>query len=91
MAMPSDSYYLDTSVVVAAVVDSVAHHRSALDFCQQRFDERASIYYSELLRLEYAQAFRALPSRLGPDIQREHGLHRWHQQEVRERWFRHGW
>jgi predicted nucleic acid-binding protein len=82
--------YIDTSVVTAAIV-AAENHRAAQEYWQELALSGASICFSELLRLEYAQFLRGLPSRLDYASQRTFGLHRWERQTVRENWFRLGW
>lgn len=84
-------YYLDTSVITTALVESIGHHRAALDYCQRLGAERSSVCYSELLRLEYAHFLRVLPAQLDPVTIRTYDLHRWDRLSVRERRFRRGW
>jgi predicted nucleic acid-binding protein len=83
--------YLDTSVVTTALLPSINHHSAALEYCRNVAEQRGSVCFSELLRLEYAQFLRIVPSRLDIATQRAQGVHRWDRQSVRERWFRRGW
>jgi predicted nucleic acid-binding protein len=86
--------YLDTSVLLAAVMDGVPHHKSALRFCQELTRERAGVYFSQLLRIECIHAIRAVgtnPKLVSEMTRRRYRLAHWGDDlGVRQRWMADG-
>jgi predicted nucleic acid-binding protein len=72
------------------VVDSIEHHRASDAFCQQLFAANTPVYYSDLVRLEYAHFYRGLQSRVDAATRVRFRLHRWDRQSVRARWMAYG-
>ncbi len=90
--LPSD-VYLDSSLVVAAIVRGSDHSRASADFCAQLAERGSRVYFSQVLRLELAEAVRRLAAdpkraaRLPPDLRREYQLGQWGTNLfVRQRW-----
>lgn len=90
--LPSD-VYLDSSLVVAAVVRGSDHSQASVDFCARLVDRGSRVYFSQVLRLELSEAIRKLAAdprraaRLPPDLRREHQLDQWGTNLfVRQRW-----
>ncbi len=87
--------YLESSTVAAALIAGVAHHEPSRLFCARLAAHGTRVYYSQLLRLEVAQALRNLvlrrPSQLSAGIRQEYDLDQWEASaEVREAWLRFG-
>jgi hypothetical protein len=87
---PIASCYLDTSLTTTAIFTTIEHHQAAAGFCQQLFAFNATIYFSELLRLEYAEFFRRLQERVDAATRSHFRLQRWDLPHVRARWLEHG-
>ncbi len=61
MAVPIPSkVYLDTSVIVAAISSGDPHYLACSTYCTALANNNSTIYFSQLLRLEYAQFIRKL-------------------------------
>lgn len=89
--MPIESCYADTSLLVTALVSNIEHHQAAIDFCNLLIADGATVYISELVRLEFSNSYRRLIGSLPPDVFREHGLRRWDKSAtVRQRWLDRG-
>lgn len=72
--------YLDSSVIVASIFVGSPHSEAADEFLQHLIIHGSTVYFSELVRFEYAQAIRNLATRrnLLPAAQREQfNLDRW--------------
>ena len=83
--------YFDTSLITtAAIQPAVEHHEAAISFCERTIAARSSVYFSELMRLEYAQALRALSTTVDEATRRAFRLHRWDQVGVRRQWMEYG-
>jgi predicted nucleic acid-binding protein len=87
--------YLETSTVVAALVVGAKHHARSRAFCADLAARGSTAYYSQLLLLELAQAFRNLvvrrPPQLPETIRNQHQLEQWAQSgEVRQAWLAFG-
>src|SRR4051812_49135320 len=87
--LPRD-IYLDTSIVVAAIVPGTPNARVSRDFFQGLLERNTRIHFSQILRIEVAQAIRNLASRRGQlplRTQRRYRLDEWESNEaVRRRW-----
>jgi predicted nucleic acid-binding protein len=81
--------YLDTSVVVAAIIDGHVHQPRSVAFCARLIAAGSDVNTSEILRLELSQALAQLPHDpgLSTDLRRAYRLRRWATSvEVRQRW-----
>lgn len=77
--VPSD-IYLDTSLVIAAIVRGSDHSLQSTEFCDRLIARGSRVYFSQILRLELSEAIRRLaasPDRLPPDIRHAHQLEAW--------------
>ena len=81
--------YLDTNVIVYALVRGMAHSDICLDACQRLIDNGSSVYIANLTRLEFLQAVRGLANSqsLPEDTRQKFGLDQWEDTVVREQWF----
>ncbi len=88
-SLPSD-IYLDTSTVVAAIVQGSHHSVPSAAFCSQLINHGSRVYFSQLLRLELAEAIRKLATKtesLPADLRRDYQLDAWGTNFlVRQRW-----
>ncbi len=86
--------YLDTSVIVAAIVAGSTNHTSSADLCARLAADGGRVFFSTIVRLELSQAIRKLATkseRLDPEIRRQFRLERWETDfMVRQRWMRYG-
>jgi predicted nucleic acid-binding protein len=86
--------YLDTSVIVAAIVAGSTNHTSSAEFCARLTTGGGRIFFSNIVRLELSQAIRKLATkaeRLDPGIHEYFGLGRWETDFiVRQRWMQYG-
>ena len=85
--------YLDTSVVVTAMVPGIPHHGACAAFCEALRQERTRVVYSQLLRLEFIQVWFRLPagSYLSTEDVKIHRLRAWDRSPtVRAAWMTHG-
>lgn len=84
--------YLDTSVIVNAIIGGMHHSESCLQFCYQLAQAESHVYFSRIVRLEFSQALRNLASRaqLPEDLRSTYGLDDWYNYMVRERWLQFG-
>ena len=80
------SCYLDTSLITAAMIESVENHVAARDFCARLVADNATVWISELVRLEYLHFLRLICPKLAPEIIRQYGLNNWHRIGVRRNW-----
>lgn len=91
--IPSD-IYLDTNILVAAIVSGSDNSTSAREYCMHLVTTRSNVYYSKIVRLEVSQAILRLATsatRLPADIRDRHGLDRWDFDFlVRHRWMEYG-
>src|SRR5215210_1816025 len=88
--LPAD-VYLDTSVVVAAIIAGTPHSAASSAFCLSLAEQGSRVYFSQLLRLEYGEAIRRLVRRdqLPEDLRLRYDLARWDADvAVRRRWMR---
>ncbi|MDP9471107.1 MAG: PIN domain-containing protein [Chloroflexota bacterium] len=87
---PPADIYLDTSTVVAAIVQGSDHSVASAACCAALIEHGSRVYFSQLLRLELAQAIRKLATRqqsLPPDIRNDFDLDSWGTNLfVRQRW-----
>lgn len=90
-AQPTD-VYLDSDLVVNAVVEGLANHEACLQACARLKSAQRQVYFSQILRIEYYQAFRGLATKnqLPGPIYEEFSLDQWSQRDVRRRWMEHG-
>lgn len=91
---PPDDLYLDTSVVVAAIIRGTLFHAEALALCNLCAAARCRIYYSQLLKIELLQAVRSVGTAAGnlsDELRSIHRLARWGRDEtVRRAWMQFG-
>lgn len=89
---PSD-VYLDSSLVVAAMLDGLPDSAACSTFCARLVHDNSRIYFSQILRLEIAEAFRKLASRqqLPESLRQEYQLSDWAISPlVRQQWMAFG-
>ena len=75
-----DDIFVDTSIVVAAIVAGSDNTASAQQFCTSLSEARSRIYVSQIIRLEVSQAILRLatsPARLPIEIRERFRLDRW--------------
>lgn len=85
--------YLDTSLVVAALVAGSDHHRPCAAYCARLAANDCRIYFSQILWLELAEALRRLATRpsVAAEIRVAYRLDAWTTDaRVRDRWLRYG-
>jgi predicted nucleic acid-binding protein len=87
--------YLDTSIVVAAMIDGVAHSGPSRAFCERLAASGSHVYFSQLLPLEVAEAVKNLavrrPAQLTEDVRRLYRMDHWDaDRRVRQRWMAFG-
>jgi predicted nucleic acid-binding protein len=84
--------YLDTAFVVNAVIQQVEHSDACLEATERLIQAESSVYFSYVLRVEFAQALRRLATkrRLPDEFSQQFGLDRWEDVSVRRRWFEYG-
>lgn len=86
--------YLDTSLVVAAMIVGSPHHRAARAYCERLTLERSNVYFSQFLRVELLQAIRSIatdPDALPGVIRRRNRLGKWgFDDQARRAWFAYG-
>lgn len=85
--------YLDASLVVAAMLDGLPDSIACTAFCARLVRENSRVYFSQILRLEIAEAFRKLASRqqLPENLRQEYQLADWVTHPfVRRRWMTFG-
>lgn len=72
----SKEVYLDSSLVVAAMIDGLPHSRACAAFCSHSIADSSHVYFSQILRLEIAEAVRKLATRaqLPEDLRDEYQL-----------------
>jgi len=68
--------YLDSSLVVAATIAGIPHSDACTAFCSRLIADNSHIFFSQILRLEIAEAVRKLATRaqLPEDIRQEYQL-----------------
>lgn len=85
--------YLDTSVVVAAIVAGSENAQASLNVCNDLIRHRVRVYFSTTLRIELLRAVRKLATRANrlDDVSRtKFALCRWGADPaVRRRWIQH--
>lgn len=91
MRLPSvipERVYLDTNVIVYALIRDMAHSEVCLNACQALIDADSTIYISHLTRLEFLQAVRGLANSdsLPDEVRQRFALSDWENFMVRERW-----
>jgi predicted nucleic acid-binding protein len=82
--------YLDTGVAIAAIFPATLHAAGAHDFCRRLIHRESTVYFSQILRLEFTEAVRKLatiPGRVPEDVRRRFLLDNW----ARDVSVRHGW
>lgn len=86
--------FLDSSVIVASIFVGSPHWEAADGFVKQLHTHGSAVYFSTLVRFEYAQAIRNLAVRrslLPGNTREQFGLDRWEfDLFVRARWFAFG-
>jgi predicted nucleic acid-binding protein len=91
--LPED-VYLDTSVVIAAVVPDILYSTGSIEFCDQLIARRSTIYFSQILRLEMTEAVRkvaTIPGRAPANLREDFRLDDWERDpSVRRQWFHFG-
>lgn len=91
--MPSD-IYLDTGLVVAAMMHGAMYHVAARDFCTALAEASSHIYFSSLLQVELLQTLVSIgndPVQLPGRVRRRYRLHRWGDSDtIRLTWLEHG-
>jgi len=91
--LPED-VYLDTSVVIAAVIPGILYWQSATELCDQLIAQRSTIYFSQVLRLELTEAVRkvaTIPGRAPEALRQRFRLGDWERDHsVRRHWFNFG-
>lgn len=92
--LPAD-VYLDTSIVLAALLPGLAHSGPGLQFCDQLARQGSTVYFSQLLRLEIAQALRnvatRMPAQLSAHLRQQFRLDHWSiREDVRRGWMTYG-
>lgn len=83
--------YLDTSVVVPAVVAGLEYAEVCVDFCAALVRQGTRVYFSQLLRVEYAQTILKLGQKrrhqLPVELRKQYGLDQWASNAmVRQQW-----
>lgn len=80
--------YLDTAFIVNAVIGQSPNSAACIAAPVDLAGERRTAYFSHILRVEYAQAFRRLATRrqLPDEIVRRFDLYRWQHAGVRQQW-----
>jgi predicted nucleic acid-binding protein len=91
---PPAEVYLDTSVLLAAVIQGAPHARACDDFCAELIAAGSYVHFSQLVRLELPQALRKLatrPTNLPAAVRTRHRLDDWGTDPaVREAWLQFG-
>ncbi|MCA1669091.1 MAG: PIN domain-containing protein [Thermomicrobia bacterium] len=85
--------YLDTSLVIAAMLDGLPDSTASAAFCARLVRDNSRVCFSQVLRLEIAEAFRKLASRqqLPESLRQEYHLGDWATRpRVRQRWMAFG-
>lgn len=85
--------YLDTSVLVAALVPVIPHHRACVNYCRSLVTAQARVFISSVIRIEFAQAWFLLPRMpyVDDEMRHDHRLGAWDRNvAVRERWMEEG-
>ena len=91
-AVPS-AVYLDTNVILAALMPAIPHHHACADFCDAVVAGRTRAFCSRVLRLEFGQVWFQLPNSpyLGTEMTRQFRLGAWGRNSaVREQWMAEG-
>ncbi len=93
MTVPTAGWiYLDSTILIGAVITGVNHSRAAQAFCRALAEQGRIVAFSSLALLEFGHIVRSLGHprerrRLPIDVAREYGLDRWDSDEtVRLRW-----
>lgn len=85
-----DDVYVDTSVIVAAMVNGSHYSQESRRFCTRLALDGSRVYFSQISRIEVSQAVARMasnPGRLDPDVRSAYGLDRWDMDfMVRNRW-----
>lgn len=89
----SPRVYLDTSVIVAAIIVRSPRHQPSSEILKKIADDGATVCVSQLVHAELLQSLVALattPYALSEQTRRQFRLHRWGDVlDVRRRWLRH--
>lgn len=92
--VPPGVVYIDTSLVIAAILSGSANHVVARDYGRALSGAGSAIYFSQILRMELLQALRKIgtdPRGMRGSVRREYRLQHWGRLEsVREHWLRYG-
>jgi predicted nucleic acid-binding protein len=81
--------YLDTSVVVAALLPAIPNHRACAAFCAALEASRTRVFLSQITRFEVAQSWFRLPTMpyIDAETRRTYRLGAWDRNTlVREHW-----
>jgi predicted nucleic acid-binding protein len=85
-----DDVYLDTGVVMVAIVPNSLYDEASRDFCERLIAQGCTVYFSQILRLELSEAGRKLATisgRVSADLRREYRLDDWERDvSVRRAW-----
>ena len=90
---PSIRVCLDTSVIAAYVIPSIAHHAACVQFCDELTRRSTQVYCSDILRIEFSDFWFRLPrtSHLNQSIIRQFRLGAWDRNAlVRIQWMEEG-
>jgi predicted nucleic acid-binding protein len=85
--------FLDTSVLVTALESSIPNYQASATFCQQLVEQGSRVVISQVVRIEFAQAWFRLPANpyLKPETVRQYRLGAWDRNAtVREAWLTFG-
>jgi predicted nucleic acid-binding protein len=87
--LPTD-VYLDSGVAIAATFPATLYAIGARDLCQRLIQQGATVYFSQILRLEFTEAVRKLATiqgRVPPEVRRQFRPDDWELDvAVRRRW-----
>jgi predicted nucleic acid-binding protein len=79
-AAPPVEIYLDTSVLVSALVRTAPHTTACRSFCQQLIAANSRVYFSQFVRVELLQALRRLATtqhNLAASVRSQYSLEQW--------------
>ena len=87
--LPTD-VHLDTGIAIAATFPATLHSIGARDLCQRLIHQGCTVYFSQVLRLEFTEAVRKLATihgRVPPEVRRRFRLDDWERDvTVRRGW-----
>jgi predicted nucleic acid-binding protein len=91
---PPAHIYLDTSLVIAAMITGAPHCTASAAFCARLAQYNSSVYFSQVLRLELASGLRRLATtqtNLPAAVRQRYQLDDWgRDSQVRQRWLAFG-